>query len=185
MPVSARPITVSGPSGSVLVDGSPCVPATAAGVAVGTVAIGAAVGAVVAAPATGVVVGATTGAGVKVVIGAGTGVAVAPGATVNGGRVGGIGAVWHDVDTNVSVSNVTAPFRASVLPSTVTPVVTVMEVRARIVPTKEEPVPRVAELLTCQKTLHALAPLISWTELVEDVMRVDGDLKIQTELGSF
>ena len=44
MPVSATPSTVSGPDGSpVLIDGSHCVPATAAGAAIGTAAIGAAV----------------------------------------------------------------------------------------------------------------------------------------------
>jgi len=157
------PINVSGPDGSpVLVDGSVRAPALAAGVAVATTATGAAVRAGVA------------------VAGAIVGVADAAGVAVGAGATG-----WHELDTNVSVSRVTAPLRARVRPSMVTPVVTLTEVRARIVPTNREPVPRVAELLTCQKTLHALAPLMSVTELVEAVMRVEGDLKIQTELGSF
>ena len=50
----------------------------------------------------------------------------------------------------VFVSSVTAPFLASTRPSTVAPVVTVMLVRARMVPRKLDPVPRVAELPTCQ-----------------------------------
>ena len=165
---------MSGPDGSfVLVDGSPCEPATA-GFAVGTAATGEAVCAVVgAAVPIGVADGATEGAGLAVAVAVDPGVVVGPGTG------------WHPLDTNVSVSRVTKPFRAKVRPSMMTPVVTVMEVRARIVPTNREPVPRVAELVTCQKTLHALAPLVSVTELVEPVMRVDGDLKIQTELGSF
>jgi hypothetical protein len=52
-------------------------------------------------------------------------------------------------------SNVTAPLRASTLPSTVALVVKVIEVKAIMFPTKTEPVPIVAELPTCQKTLHA------------------------------
>ena len=59
----------------------------------------------------------------------------------------------------VFVSSVTAPLRASTRPSTVAPVVSVMLVSARIVPRKLEPVPSVAELPTCQKTLQACAPL--------------------------
>ena len=55
----------------------------------------------------------------------------------------------------VLVSRVTAPFRASNLPLIDAAVVAVMEVRAMIVPTNTEPVPSVAELPTCQKTLQA------------------------------
>jgi hypothetical protein len=193
MPVSATPSIVRGPAGSpVLVDGSPCVPATVRGVAVGAeAAIGAAVGAVVGAMleapvAIGVAVGAavavTEGAGVNVVTGEGTGVAVAPGATVNGGRVGGIGGGALHVDVMILlVSSVTAALLAKTRPSTNVPVVTVIDVKARMVPRKVEPVPSVAELPTCQKTLHALAPLMRITELADAVMSVEGDWKIQTE----
>src|SRR5438552_18400829 len=68
----------------------------------------------------------------------------------------------------VLVSNVTAAVRANTLPSTVAPVVTVMEAKARMFPLNTEPVPRVAELPTCQKTLAALAPplKITWRPVV-------------------
>jgi len=55
--------------------------------------------------------------------------------------------VWRVM---VSESRVTYPFRARARPSMVVLVVTVMEVRARMLPTKVEAVPRVAELPTCQ-----------------------------------
>jgi hypothetical protein len=48
------------------------------------------------------------------------------------------------------VSRITVPLRANVLPSTVAPVVRVMDVSARIFPAKVVPVPRVAELPTTQ-----------------------------------
>src|SRR5512140_3575874 len=85
----------------------------------------------------------------------------------------------------VSVSMVTAPFRASARPLTVTPVVMVIDVRAMTVPARVEPVPSVAELVTCQKTLHGLAPLMRATRLDDDVMSVEVAAKIQTEFGSF
>jgi len=53
------------------------------------------------------------------------------------------------------VSIVTAPFRAKALPDTSAPVFRVMLVSARMFPTNAVPVPRVAELPTCQNTLHA------------------------------
>ena len=120
------PSIVSGPAGSfVLVDGSRCVPATAAGLTVGTAA-------------TGAVVGVTLEAAVAIGVAAGaTGVAV--GAGVNGGRVGGTttgGAALHVDVMKVSLIKLTRPFRASALPLTVTPLANVMESRARIVPTK-------------------------------------------------
>ena len=52
----------------------------------------------------------------------------------------------------VLVSRVTAALRARARPSMVTPVVTVIEVSAMMVPAMEDPVPNVAELPTCQKT---------------------------------
>jgi hypothetical protein len=42
----------------------------------------------------------------------------------------------------------------------VSPVVTVIDCRARMLPRKMEPVPSVAELPTCQNTLQAWAPLM-------------------------
>src|SRR4051812_30277577 len=53
---------------------------------------------------------------------------------------------------------VTEPLRANSLPSTPAPVVTVIEVDARMFPLKLEVVPRVAELPTCQRMLAAFAP---------------------------
>jgi hypothetical protein len=85
----------------------------------------------------------------------------------------------------VLLSRVTAPFRARARPFTVAPEVTVIEVRAMIVPANVDPVASVAELVTCQKTLQGLAPLMSTTRLDDDVMNVEVALKIQTELGSF
>ena len=84
----------------------------------------------------------------------------------------------------VFVSSVTAPFRASTRPSTVAPVVTVMLVSARIVPRKLEPVPSVAELPTCQKTLQAWAPLIRFTWLADAVVSVEPAWKTKTAFGS-
>jgi hypothetical protein len=73
----------------------------------------------------------------------------------------------------VLVSRVTAPFLASTRPATVVPVCTDAEVSARMLPTNVVPVPRVAELPTCQNTLHAWAPLIRLTVLFDAVVRVD------------
>lgn len=186
MPVSAMPSIVSGPHGSpVLVAGRFCVPATAAGLTVGTAATGAAVGAVVgvtleAAVPIGVAV--ATGAGVNVVIGAGTGVAV-PGATVNPGSDGEVDPVRHVDLVMTLVSRVTAPFCARARPSIVAPVFTEIEVSARIVPMKSVPTSIVAELPTCQKMLQDCAPPVRTTLLPTPVMSVETAWKIQTSLG--
>ena len=81
---------------------------------------------------------------------------------------------------NTSVSNVTAPLRASARPCTVTPVSTEIDVRAKMLPTNCEPVPSVAELPTCQKMLHSAAPLISKIELAELVINVESVWKMKT-----
>ena len=70
-------------------------------------------------------------------------------------------------------SRVTAPFSASRRPFTFAPVSAEMDVRAMTVPTSVEFVPSVAELPTCQKTMHACAPLIRITRLFDAVMSVD------------
>ena len=93
--------------------------------------------------------------------------------------------VTHGELVMVSLIKVTSPFRASARPFIVTPLSIVMDVRARMVPTKVEPDPSVAELVTCQKTLHELAPLMSFTELDDAVTRSDVAWKTQTEFGSF
>src|SRR5438874_9213872 len=84
----------------------------------------------------------------------------------------------------VLASKVTAPFRANSRPSTAAPVVTVMDVKARMFPLKTEVVPRVAELPTCQKTLAALAPPLRITWRPEVVVRVDAIWKMKTALAS-
>ncbi len=59
-----------------------------------------------------------------------------------------------------------------------------MDVEASTVPIRAEPVPRVAELLTCQKTLQARPPLRTMTELLDAVTSVDAVWKMNTALGS-
>ena len=115
-----------------------------------------------------------------------TGVAVAgPGVGPNVGTGVAATAAAHDGLVIVSLSNVTVPFRASARPLTVTPLVMVIEASARIVPIIVVPDPSDAELVTCQKTLQGLAPLMRATVLVEAITRSDVAWKIQTELGSF
>lgn len=82
------------------------------------------------------------------------------------------------------VSNVTSPFLASNRPLTTTPVVAVIDVKAMMVPWKVDPVPSVAELPTCQKTLQAWAPLIRTTLLPEAVVSAEPIWKMKTALGS-
>src|ERR1700735_4119191 len=83
----------------------------------------------------------------------------------------------------VLVSRVTAPLRASARPSIVVPVVTVIDVRARMLPWRVELVPSVAELPTTQKTFDAWAPLMRDTLLADAVMRVEAAWKMKTALG--
>ena len=73
----------------------------------------------------------------------------------------------------VFASNVTAPFRASTLPATVAPVVSVIDAKARIFPTNVVLVPSPAELPTCQKTLQDWAPFTRVTLLADAVVRVE------------
>jgi hypothetical protein len=61
----------------------------------------------------------------------------------------------------VLVSNVTAPFSASAWPTMVAPVFSVMDINAKMFPSKAVLVPSVAELPTCQKTLPGWAPSIN------------------------
>jgi hypothetical protein len=91
--------------------------------------------------------------------------------------------VSQAADVNVSSSSVTAPLRASARPWTTVPVVTVIDVKAMIVPVKLECVPRVAELPTCQKTLQAWAPLTTLTLLAEAVIRVEEIWNTKTAFG--
>jgi hypothetical protein len=78
--------------------------------------------------------------------------------------VGGVTATAVHAETEtVLLSMVTAPFCARALPDTVASAVKVMLVSARMLPTKLLPAPMVAELPTCQETLHCSAPLIRST----------------------
>src|SRR5665213_232868 len=80
-------------------------------------------------------------------------------------------------------SMVTAPPRARTRPFTAAPVFNVIDVVARIDPAKFVVVPRVAELPTCQNTLHACAPFSSATTLVDAVVKDDPASKMKTESG--
>jgi hypothetical protein len=82
-------------------------------------------------------------------------------------------------------SKVTAPLRARTRPVTDAPVSSVAEVRAMMVPTKSVvSVPRVAELPTCQNTLHACTPPVNRTDAgpVDPVVRVLPAWNTNTEL---
>ena len=91
--------------------------------------------------------------------------------------------VAHPPRKILLLSSVTEPLRASARPSMFVPVVTLIEVRAMMVPTKVELVPRVAELPTCQNTLHAEAPFVRSTRLEEAVVRASGIWNTQTAFG--
>ena len=99
----------------------------------------------------------------------GTGTGAGPGA-----------AVLHAVGVMLLVSSVTAPLRASARPIMFAPVVSVMLVSARMFPANEVVVPSVAELPTCQKTLHCDPPLIITTEEPLAVVSVLPILKMNT-----
>src|SRR6185503_18768341 len=81
-------------------------------------------------------------------------------------------------------SSVTAAVRANSRPSTVAPVVTVIEAIARILPLNTELVPSVAELPTCQKTFAAWAPPLKITCRPTVVVRVEPIWKMNTAFAS-
>ena len=139
----------------------------------------------------GVVVVASTGVPVVVVVTSGGTTVVVVVVAVSGGTVVvvvvGVVVVTGGAQVGivtVFVSRVTAPLIANSRPSTVASVVAVMSVSAKRFPRKTELVPRVAELPTCQKTLHACVPLISATVLDDDVISVDPAWKTKTASGS-
>ena len=83
---------------------------------------------------------------------------VVAGATVVGVVVTTGGGAKRQVGTVIVLSSiVTAPLIARARPFTVAPVFSVIDVVARIDPAKSLVVPKVAELPTCQNTLHACA----------------------------
>ena len=81
-------------------------------------------------------------------------------------------------------SSVTAAFRASRRPTMVAPVSAVIADSARTLPIRCEPVPRVAELPTCQNTLQAVLPPSTTTLLFDAVMNVEPAWKMNTAAGS-
>jgi hypothetical protein len=117
----------------------------------------------------GVVPGEAVAAGVEVGAALGDGV--------------GVGVVEQADALIVSSMRVTSPFRANTRPFTVTPEPSVIVVNAMTVPTKVGPF-RVAELPTCQNTLHADAPPVRLTVLLVPAVRVDPVWKMKTALGS-
>ena len=102
---------------------------------------------------------------------------------MDGHVVGGPGWPVHAVRSTVLVSSVTAPVRANVRPNTRAPVVNVMLTCARMLPMKAVPVPSVAELPTCQKTLQLGALAMNSTRAFDEVVSVLPVLKINTGLG--
>ena len=81
------------------------------------------------------------------------------------------------------LNNVTAPVRASALPFSVAPVSSETDACAIMVPAKIVVVPSVAELPTCQNTLHADPPLITATDEALAVVSVLPILKMNTAPG--
>jgi hypothetical protein len=100
-------------------------------------------------------------------------------------EVSPVDGVEHVDRVMVFVSRVTAPLRAKRRPSTVAPSVAVMLVIARMFPTNCVPVPSVAELPICQKTLHGCAPLIKATRLALIVVKVLAALNTNNAEASF
>lgn len=100
------------------------------------------------------------------------------------GAVVVVGGGPHSGRVMVLLSKLTCPLRASTRPDTVVPVCTEIDVNAMIVPTKVVLVPSVAELPTCQNTLHGEAPLMRATVLFEAVINVDPAWKMNTAFGS-
>src|ERR1700724_635348 len=80
-------------------------------------------------------------------------------------------------------SRVPAPFRARPLPDPLAPVFRVMLVSATMLPSSAVPVPRVAELPTCQKMPQLEPPLISSTDEALAVVSVLPILKMNRALG--
>ena len=124
--------------------------------------------------------------GAMVLLVVGAMVLLVVGATVElvvGARV--LGVVVQVGRTMMLVSRLTAPPRARSRPATtLVPVCAVTEVNARMVPAKVVLVPSVAELPTCQKTLHAWASPSSSTVLFGAVVSVDPAWKMNTAEGS-
>jgi hypothetical protein len=121
-------------------------------------------------------------AGLAVGVAVGVDVAISDDVAV-GVALGDGDAVTQSARVILLLSRVTAPFLASTRPATVVPVCTATEVSAKMLPVNVVWVPRVAELPTCQNTLHAWAPPIRWTVLPDAVIKVEPAWKMNTALG--
>src|SRR5688572_8101363 len=84
--------------------------------------------------------------------------------------------------TIVFPAMVIAPVLANALPSSVAPVLSVIDCIAITVPLKTEVVPNVAELPTCQKMLEANAPPLKITLRPDVVVSVDAICIMKTAL---
>ena len=89
----------------------------------------------------------------------------------------------HIEESMLLVSIVTAAVCARALPDTLAPVFNVMLASARIFPANAVVVPSVAELPTCQNTLHGFPPLIITTEELLAVVSVLPIWKIKSAFG--
>ena len=119
------------------------------------------------------------GCGVLVAVAVGDGDAVGVGVAAGGG-----GTAAQDGLLMTLVSRETWPLRASSRPWIVAPVCIVMEVRATTLPTNVVLVPMVAELPTCQKTLHGWAAPVRATVALLAEIRVVPAWKMNTAAGS-
>jgi hypothetical protein len=97
------------------------------------------------------------------------------------GTVGVGGGTEHKV--TALPSSVTAPVSARALPDRLAAVLRVMLASAIIVPMNAVPVPRVAELPTCQNTSPHPPPASNRTDALEAVVSVLAIWKTQTGLG--
>jgi hypothetical protein len=133
----------------------------------------------------GVVVVVEPGVVVVVVVDPGVVVVVVPGVVVEvvvAPAVVVVVVASSQVGTVTVLSSiVTAPPIAKTRPLTIAPVLSVIDVVARIDPAKWVVVPKVAELPTCQNTLHACAPFSSVMVLDDAVVRVEPAWKMNTE----
>lgn len=104
--------------------------------------------------------------------------------TVDDVDVGGVLAqpAWALIVSSIRVTAAVSAYRP---PLTVTAELTVIEARARMLPTKLVAVPSVAELPTCQNTLQALAPLMRTTWAAVVVVMVEPIWKTKTLLALF
>ena len=106
-------------------------------------------------------------------------------ADADGEEVGGlVAAAQNGVVMSLS-SSVTAPLPARARPTRSAPVFMVIEVSAMMLPTRSLFEPSVAELATCQNTLHGEAPLRKTTVLFEAVINVEEIWKMNTAPVSF